>query len=37
MTMAKRKLRYGVSGMAFLETAVKSAASNVKWVKFPAI
>jgi predicted dehydrogenase len=27
----------GVYGMAFLETAVKSAASNAKWVKFPAI
>jgi len=27
----------GVYGMAFLETAVKSAASNAKWVKFPAV
>jgi len=27
----------GVYGMAFLETAVKSAASNARWVKFPAI
>ncbi|HEV2319938.1 MAG TPA: Gfo/Idh/MocA family oxidoreductase [Verrucomicrobiae bacterium] len=27
----------GVYGMAFIETAVKSARSNGKWVKFPAI
>ncbi len=27
----------GVYGMAFLETAVKSAASNAKWTKFPKI
>ena len=25
----------GVEGMAFIETAVKSAASNGKWTKFP--
>jgi len=27
----------GVYGMAFLETAVKSAASNAKWTKFPKL
>lgn len=27
----------GVEGMAFIETAVKSAASNGKWTKFPKI
>ncbi len=27
----------GVHGMAFLETAVKSAASNAKWTKFAKI
>jgi predicted dehydrogenase len=27
----------GVEGMAFIETAVKSAASNGKWIKFPKI
>ena len=27
----------GVYGMAILEAAVKSAASNAKWVKFPAV
>jgi predicted dehydrogenase len=27
----------GVEGMAFIETAVKSAASNSKWTKFPKI
>ncbi|HVU09039.1 MAG TPA: Gfo/Idh/MocA family oxidoreductase [Verrucomicrobiae bacterium] len=27
----------GVYGMAFLETAVKSAASNTAWIKFPKI
>ncbi len=27
----------GVYGMAFLETAVKSAASNAKWAKFPKL
>jgi hypothetical protein len=27
----------GVYGMAFLETAVKSAKSNSKWTKFPLI
>ena len=27
----------GVMGMAFIETAVKSAASNAKWTKFPKL
>jgi predicted dehydrogenase len=27
----------GVIGMAFIETAVKSAASNAKWTKFPIV
>jgi predicted dehydrogenase len=27
----------GVMGMAFIETAVKSAASNAKWMKFPKL
>ena len=27
----------GVAGMAFIETAVKSAASNAKWTKFPKL
>ena len=27
----------GVYGMAFLETAVKSASSNAKWTKFPKL
>ncbi len=27
----------GVEGMAFIETAVKSAASNAKWTKFPKL
>ena len=27
----------GVEGMAFIETAVKSAASKGKWVKFPKL
>ncbi|HEV2454667.1 MAG TPA: Gfo/Idh/MocA family oxidoreductase, partial [Verrucomicrobiae bacterium] len=27
----------GVHGMAFIETAVKSAQSNSKWTKFPAL
>ena len=27
----------GVVGMALIETAVKSAASNAKWTKFPKI
>jgi len=27
----------GVYGMAFIETAVKSSASNAKWTKFPAL
>ena len=27
----------GVIGMAFIETAVKSALLGAKWVKFPAV
>ena len=28
---------YGVAGLAFIETAVKSSGSTEKWVKFPEV
>ena len=30
-------LKFGIIGMAFIETAVKSSKSKEKWVKFPSI